>query len=134
VGLAASLELKCEEIRRATDLDVRLANGGETVSVPQDVALCVYRVAQEALNNVVRHSGAHRVDLSLRQLNGDLVLQVTDDGQGLRTPVPGQRPGLGLRYAAERVRAVGGVLTVESPPGQGTTLSLSVPLNGSSHA
>jgi len=130
VGLAASLELKCEEVREATDLVVRLASVGDTAAVPKDVALCVYRVAQEALSNVIRHSGAHSVDLVLRLEAGDLVLQVTDDGHGLQNP--GQ--GLGLRSAAERVRAVGGVLRVESPAGQGTTVSVAVPLNGSVHA
>jgi two-component system sensor histidine kinase UhpB len=134
VGLAASLELKCEEVRQATDLAVRLASVGDTAFVPQDVALCVYRVAQEALTNVIRHSGAHSVALSLRHEGGDLVLQVTDDGHGLRTTVPGLGTGRGLRFAAERVRAVGGVLRVESPPGQGTTVSVTVPLNGSNHA
>jgi signal transduction histidine kinase len=130
VGLAASLELKCDEVREATDLGVRLVSVGDTAAVPKDVALCVYRVAQEALSNVIRHSGAHSVDLMLRLEAGALVLQVTDDGHGLQTP--GQ--GLGLRSAAERVRAVGGVLRIESPAGQGTTVSLAVPLNGSTHA
>jgi two-component system sensor histidine kinase UhpB len=133
-GLMASLELKCDEVRQATALAVRLSNAGDTAAIPQDVALCVYRVAQEALSNVIRHSGASSVDLLLRQEDGDLFLQVTDDGHGLRTPVPGPGSGRGLRFAAERVRAVGGVLRVESLPGQGTTVSVAVPLNGSNHA
>jgi two-component system, NarL family, sensor histidine kinase UhpB len=109
---------------------VRLASVGDTAAVPKDVALCVYRVAQEALSNVIRHSGAHSVDLRLRLEAGDLVLQVTDDGHGLQT----RGQGLGLRSAAERVRAVGGELRIESPPGHGTTVSLAVPLNGRNHA
>ena len=76
VGLSHSIQLKCEEIQEATGMDIRLLNGDDTASVPSDVALCVYRVAQEALNNVVRHSGARRVDLSLRCRGEELCLEV----------------------------------------------------------
>jgi two-component system sensor histidine kinase UhpB len=128
VGLSHSIQLKCEEIRDATGLDVRLRNGDDTGSVPPDVALCVYRVAQEALNNVVRHSRARRVDLSLHCRTEELLLEVADDGQGFAFIPPSRRSGLGLRSAAERVRAVGGYLSVNSSPGAGTTVRVTVPL------
>jgi signal transduction histidine kinase len=131
VGLSHSIQLKCEEIREATGLDVRLRNGDDTGSVPPDVALCVYRVVQEALNNVVRHSGARRVDLSLHCRAEELLLEVVDNGRGFPSIVPSRRSGLGLRSAAERVRAVGGYLSVNSSPGAGTTVRVTVPLNGS---
>jgi two-component system sensor histidine kinase UhpB len=129
VGLSHSIQLKCEEIRDATGLDVHLRNGDDTRSVPPDVALCVYRVAQEALNNVVRHSGARRVDLSLHCRAEGLLLEVADDGRGFASTAPARR-GLGLRSAAERVRAVGGDLSVNSSPGAGTTVRVTVPLGG----
>jgi signal transduction histidine kinase len=128
-GLASALELKCEEVRGATGLDVRVQTSeADTADLPRDVALCLYRVAQEALNNVIRHAGAHRVDLTLRREGGLLKLEVSDDGRGIAPERRGERAGLGLRSATERVHACGGELIVESAPGAGTALRVTVPL------
>ena len=102
MGLSHSIQLKCEEIQEATGLDVRLRNGDDTGSVPPDVALCVYRVAQEALNNVVRHSGARRVDLSLHCRAEELLLEVVDNGRGFASIVPSRRSGLASICARAR--------------------------------
>ena len=88
----------------------------------------MYRVAQEALNNVVRHSGAHRVELSLHCRGEELLLEVADDGRGFAPASPDRRSGLGLRSAAERVHAVGGLFSVDSAPGAGTRIRVAVPL------
>ena len=133
-GLDSALELKCEEVRQATNLEVALVNQCDPSGIPQDVALCLYRVVQEALNNVVRHSGAGRVDVLLRLEGSDLILGVTDDGRGFDSAPGRPTPGLGLRSAAERVAAVGGVLTVASAPGAGTTVRAAIPLNGARDA
>jgi signal transduction histidine kinase len=125
-GLTSALLLKCEEVRDATGLDVRLVNHGDTSDIPADVALCLFRVAQEALSNVVRHSTARVVDLSLRREGAGLLLQVTD---GLPAGALERGTGLGLRSAAERVSSVDGTLTVESLPGSGTTVRVTVPLH-----
>jgi len=101
---------------------VRFPNHGDDSAVPSEIALCLYRVAQEAVNNVVRHSGARSVTMWLRQEGTDLVLEVTDDGRGMDVAGAMRGGGLGLRSATERVRAVGGLLTVESTPGVGTTI------------
>jgi signal transduction histidine kinase len=93
------------------------------------VALCLYRVVQEALNNVVRHSGARRANVLLHLEGGHLALRVTDDGRGFESAPAGRSTGLGLRSAAERVAAVGGLLTVESAPGAGTTVRVAIPLD-----
>jgi two-component system sensor histidine kinase UhpB len=129
-GLASALELKCEEVRQATNLEVALRNRCDPSAIPQDVALCLYRVVQEALNNVIRHAGARRVDVLLRLEGSHLALRVTDDGRGFDPAPAGQGTGLGLRSAAERVAAVGGRLMVDSAPGAGTTVRVAIPLNG----
>ena len=129
-GLASALEMKCDEVFHATGIEVRLVSRGETSEIPADISLCLFRVAQEALNNVVRHSGAHLVDVSLERMDGELRLQVRDDGRGF---TPGAAPngnGLGLYHVTERLGAVGGRLSLESAPGTGTTLRVAVPLNG----
>jgi signal transduction histidine kinase len=129
-GLASALELKCDEVRQATNLEVVLLNDCDPSEIPQDAALCLYRVVQEALNNVVRHAGARRVDVLLRLEGSHLALRVTDDGRGFDSASAGHRTGLGLRSAAERVAAVGGRLTVENAAGAGATIRVAIPVKG----
>jgi signal transduction histidine kinase len=128
VGLASALELTCDEVRQATGLGVHLVNHADTSAIPRDIALCLFRVVQEALNNVIRHSGARGVDLSLRREGTTLLLQITDDGRGFTPCALEAGSGLGLYSVTERVRAVGGATTVDSAPGAGTTLRVAVPL------
>ncbi len=82
------------------------------------------RICQEALSNVARHAAAHRVVVSLTYAGDEVVLDVGDDGRGFDTGRPG---GHGLRGMAERVRRVGGRLTVDSEPGSGSVISAAVP-------
>jgi signal transduction histidine kinase len=128
VGLSSALQLKCEEVHQATGMDLHLVDQGDTSALPLDISLCLYRVAQEALNNVTRHSGANSANLSLRRQGAELMLQVSDQGRGFTLGSPAQATGLGLHSAAERIGSFGGTLTVESAPGAGTTLSATVPL------
>ncbi|MCR6031508.1 sensor histidine kinase [Nocardioides sp. zg-579] len=88
-----------------------------------DAELVVYRVAQEALTNVARHAAAREVALSLTRVGETVVLEVRDDGRG----VAELRPGSGVLGMRERASLVGGELTIESAPGQGTTVRLVVP-------
>ena len=90
-----------------------------------DVQLVVYRVAQEALTNVSRHSGAGTVDVSLRRAGNGVELGVTDDGGGFS--FERAETGLGIGGMRERALLVGGELTIESRPGEGTTVRLFVP-------
>jgi signal transduction histidine kinase len=85
----------------------------------------VYRVAQEALHNALRHSGAAEVRISLTARQGRVILEVADDGRGFAAKAPPD--GLGLPSMRERAAAIGGSLTIRSAPGQGTTVKLTVP-------
>jgi signal transduction histidine kinase len=86
------------------------------------------RVAQEALHNALRHSGAEQVDVTLERHDGLVTLRVTDDGSGF-DPRSIRRAGrhLGLVSMRDRASGVGGRLTVESAPGKGTTIEMEVP-------
>lgn len=95
-------------------------------SVEESVAATVYRVAQEAIANVLKHAGATDLSVILSQRPGILVLVVEDYGQGFETASPGE--GFGLASMQERAALVGGDVTVESPPGMGTTVRLEVPV------
>ena len=96
--------------------------------VGEDVALCLYRVAQESLHNVVRHSGARSATLLLRGESEGLRLEVTDSGVGFDPEDVRHRRGLGIVSMRERLRAAGGVLWIRSTPGKGTVVDALVPL------
>ena len=95
-------------------------------ALPQDVALCLFRVAQEALHNAIKHSGATAVSIHLKGTRDRLVLTISDDGRGF--DVEAARRGLGLISMGERVEQVGGTLQIRSQRGRGTQLEVSTPL------
>ena len=134
VGLSNAIEEQCEEIRRATGLRVELRADGDSRLLPPAIARCLFRVAQEALNNVLRHAAAQRIDLALIRDNGTVNLVVRDDGRGLPGGRAPQAGGVGLLSMAERVASLGGVLSVNGPPGLGTTVRVTLPVAESSDA
>lgn len=98
----------------------------EEPDVSLEVKEAVYRIAQESMHNTVKHARATKIHVSLKREDGALVLEMRDDGQGFDTS--GEFPGhLGLRSMKERARDIGGDLAVESAPGAGTTVRLTVP-------
>jgi signal transduction histidine kinase len=127
LGLIEALKAECE---RVSHCSVRLeANTRDFPdALPQDVALCLFRVAQEGLRNVARHAGARRTDVFLRRLNGGLELIVTDDGVGFDPGRGRAEMSLGLASMRQRVALLGGKINIESSPGHGTTILAWVPL------
>jgi len=129
LGLVAAIEGQVDRLggEIATSLDVE----GDFSDLGDDAQLVVYRVAQEALSNAARHSGAGRVEVRLRRTDGgDVVLEVTDDGRGFAFD-ESQR-GLGIGGMRERALLIGAELAIESRPGRGTTVRLTVPGESSS--
>ncbi|HET9197362.1 MAG TPA: sensor histidine kinase [Solirubrobacterales bacterium] len=125
LGLAAAVGGQVEQLGRG-EIEARLEVEGDFSDLGDDAQLVVYRVAQEALNNAARHSGAARVEVRLRRAgNGGVVLGVTDDGRGFAFDE--SERGLGIGGMRERALLVGGELTIESRPGAGTTVRLDVP-------
>jgi two-component system sensor histidine kinase UhpB len=97
--------------------------------LPHNVEIALFRVAQEALTNVIRHAQAQRATLTLEALPAAARLTLADDGQGFspqRPRGPGERPRWGLITMRERAEAVGGSMQVVSAPGQGTSIILEV--------
>jgi signal transduction histidine kinase len=127
LGLAAALQELCEGWEERTGTPCLLRVTGDAAALGDAIDITVYRVVQEALTNVTRHARAScvRVELS-RASPHELGLRVRDDGQGMDTGVATH--GLGLIGAVERAAAVGGTLTVESAPGAGLTITMSIPL------
>ena len=127
VGLVAALKRHCNTIREHYRLDVRFCGGDGLDSLNPEAALCLFRVAQEALSNAVRHARAHMVTVRLNSTGERVELLVADDGVGFRRGECTEA-GLGLRSIDERVRLVRGHARIESQPGRGTRLMVSVPM------
>lgn len=124
-GLAGALQARLEEVEQRVGLVTGLKVEG-TVSLSPEVEGALYRLAQEALNNTLKHAGASRVQVSLVQRNGSVALEITDDGQGFDPVAAAKGGGFGLRGMQERVARLGGMLTVESSPGRGTRVLVQV--------
>jgi signal transduction histidine kinase len=126
-GLVPALRAHCEEFEAVNGINAHLSvEGGR--NVPFDLALCLYRVTQESLRNVAKHSGAKEAWISLTETNGLINLTIEDAGRGL-DPQRVSSNGIGLVSMKERVRAVGGSLEFGSRPGGGavTRVLLSIP-------
>jgi signal transduction histidine kinase len=129
LGLTEALKAECERFSRQESISAEVTLRDVPDDIIPETALCLYRVAQEALRNVARHARASRVDISVRPLNSGLQLVVHDDGIGFDPARQRTRRSLGLASMRERVILVNGELDVESAPGQGTTILVTVPLN-----
>ena len=131
LGLAEALRAECERQGRQGRLALSLKLD-PLPAVGKEAALCLFRVAQEALNNVARHAGAGAAGVTLRQDTDGLLLAVRDDGVGFDPTSPGRGRCLGLASMRERVRLVNGTLDIESAPGRGAAVVAWVPGEGSS--
>jgi signal transduction histidine kinase len=128
-GLVPALRWQTREASRRTGTIIELAAEETADELPDDYKTCVYRVVQEALNNVLKHSDAQSVQIVVRQEKDRLLLSIQDDGKGFDVR---HTRGLGLVGMEERVRHLGGVFVIQSKPGQGTHLRVDLPLRGES--
>jgi len=128
VGLEAALRQYLRSIGTQGGLTVRFkARGLNGERLPAAVETALYRVVQEAVTNVVRHAAATRVDVLIERRDGHVVAMVEDDGKGFVHVAAGSTERLGLLGIRERAEALGGTLTIESSPGEGTTIAVEVP-------
>lgn len=126
LGLVAALQELCETWEARSGVSCVFLHEGVDGPVDDALQVAVYRVAQEALTNAMRHARASTVRLRLQRRDGRLLLVVEDDGCGIDAAATGR--GLGLLGATERAAALGGSLQVDGRPGAGTTLRLSLPV------
>jgi signal transduction histidine kinase len=128
LGLVEALKAECERIARSESVRVDVEAVKLPPSLPREVALCVYRIAQEALRNIGRHAKASIVQLSLALKDGGVLLAVSDNGSGFE-PGLQTRPSLGHASMRERIRLLGGKLEIRSTLGGGTTVVAWVPIS-----
>ena len=128
LGLAAAIRSLCEELSASADLKIEFHQHRLPASIPKDVALCLFRIAQEALRNCIKHSGANKVQVVLSRTRDAIRLCVSDDGCGFDSKSYASERGLGFISMRERLHVVSGELQVHSEPKAGTRIDVSVPL------
>ena len=128
LGLVPALEWQAREISRRGEMEVDVHSEMVSEQLADDVKVCLYRLVQEALTNAGRHSGAKHAKVSIVQNEGTIRVQITDDGIGFS---PERVRGMGILGMEERVKRLGGSLTIESAPGKGTTVLAELPVEHS---
>nr|AAB52543.1 receptor-like histidine kinase BpdS [Rhodococcus sp. M5] len=128
LGLACSIEHYVEDFQARFPIRVDLTIRGNIPALPPAVATAVFRIVQEALTNVARHSGAREGSVMLVGSADSLRVVVEDNGAGFDVELAGERKSLGLVGVQERARLIGARLFVESSPNQGTTIMVEVPI------
>jgi PAS domain S-box-containing protein len=128
VGLAAALKAYVSEFCRLEKIQVALTVPNAVETIPQDAAVCLYRVAQESLRNIVKHSGAATAEMTLSVDDQAVRLNVTDSGLGFDLISARNNGGLGLASMEERVRLMQGSFRISSEPGGGSKLLATIPL------
>jgi len=129
LGLVDAIDGCCREISGQGTLVIDFAHMRVPAIVAPDIALCLYRIVQEALSNIIRHSGATAADITLSGNSEYIALSISDRGRGFA--VSPAHEGLGLVSMRERVRYVGGHFDLRSSPNQGTTVGVQIPLRAS---
>ncbi|MGB6941217.1 MAG: ATP-binding protein [Bryobacteraceae bacterium] len=126
LGLAPALAWLLKEVARSSGFEMNSDIDPAVDTLPDVHRTCVYRLVQEALTNVSRHAGAHRVEVSLKSARGWVTGRIVDDGRGFQRAAQ-KSIGLGLLGMEERVREVGGSIRIESAPGKGTRVEFRLP-------
>ena len=127
LGLAPAVGALCREFTAKQDIRVDFKADEIPQSVHADVALCIFRIVQEALRNLKKYSGAEEAEVDLRMTGGRLEISVRDEGRGFSLSDLGQNGGIGIRSMEQRARLLGGTFEIHSEPGKGTTLEAWVP-------
>jgi PAS domain S-box-containing protein len=129
LGLAPAVGALCRELSDQHHLQIQFVHHAIPQQLPKDVTLCLFRIAQEALQNVVKHSGAASATVELLGHDDRLDLSISDSGTGFSPSSAKLASGLGLVSMQERLRLVGGHLSVESDSSHGTQIHVRVPLH-----
>lgn len=129
IGLAPALQQLAGEVARTSGLRIDVTVPPDGPRLPVERTLAMFRIAQEALNNAVRHSGASRVAVAVEATGKEVALRIEDDGRGFDTAAEGTG-GIGLIGMRERATLAGGRAVIRSRPGGGTLVAVTVPAGG----
>ncbi|MCL4258980.1 MAG: GAF domain-containing sensor histidine kinase, partial [Anaerolineales bacterium] len=126
-GLIGALHQRLNAVEKRSGVDARLVVT-DVLELPAPVENCLYRIAQEALNNSLKHAVATAITVRVAATTGQVTLEVTDNGRGFAPALAHESPGIGLSSMRERAEKLGGTVTILSAPGQGTTVRVQMPL------
>ena len=129
LGLSGAASSLCRELSQREQVRIDFHFEGIPKELPSELSLCLYRVLEEGLRNAVEHSGSQHLEVSLRRESNEVQLTVRDWGIGFDSTAVVKGEGLGLSSMRERLRLVGGELSIESKPLRGTTIRASCPLS-----
>jgi len=132
LGVAAVMSSFCKEFGERKRVEIDFRSEGLPSFVPPDVALCLFRVLQEALHNAGKHSGVRQFEVQLSGTSNEIHLTVSDCGVGFSLATARTGRGLGLNRMQERLKLVKGSLSIDSQPKRGTTIHARVPFTSSS--
>jgi signal transduction histidine kinase len=128
LGVIPCIKSWCMEFAERQRMDVDFSNGVSS-PVPLDIGLCLFRILQEALNNIVKHSGVKHVEVQIAEHGNEIYLTINDSGRGFDVEAARRGRGLGLASMEERVRLVHGNFVIESKPMEGTKIRVRVPFS-----
>jgi PAS domain S-box-containing protein len=130
LGLVQAVQAECATFTKKTGIDLSFMPHDVPDSVPQQLALCLYRVIREGLQNIAKHSRAAAASITVQGLSDGIRLLVQDKGIGFDSKEVKRKAGIGLSSMRERVRLVNGTMAIESKPGKGTEIQVFIPLGG----
>ena len=130
LGLEIAVESECAMYSQQEGIPVRFSSESVPEQIPGDIPLCLYRVLQESLQNIRKHARAKRAEVKLVGTENEILLVVEDSGTGFDPKEVRRNGGLGLVSMEERVRSVGGNLSISSKPDEGTRIEVRCPLEG----
>jgi len=126
LGLSSTIEEMCEDVEAASEISVNCDIENIDGIFSKENEINIYRVIQECLNNIVKHSEAKRASVAIFREDQNVVLNIKDDGKGFDTAKVSEKKGLGLNGISERVKILGGNYSIESEIGKGTTVSIEI--------
>jgi PAS domain S-box-containing protein len=128
LGLVAASRSLCHDMAQQHGIAINFLHHDVPDSIPGEIALCLFRVLQEALSNAVKYSGARYLEAELRGSKDGLHLKIQDSGQGFDPQSAANSQGIGLASMRERISLVGGTISIKSAPGLGTLIRAHVPM------
>jgi len=127
LGLAQAVSSSCQEFSRDHRIDIDFDHTDIPNAIPHESALCLFRIVQEGLRNVKKHSRASRVEVRLNGSSGEICLTLRDDGVGFDPSATYTSNGIGIQSMKERVRLLNGTFQIQSALGQGTQITVRIP-------
>ncbi len=130
LGLTAAIEWQTEELRKRTGLNCQVHFEPSEIKLDSNRSIDIFRILQESLTNIVRHAQAANANVSLKKNGKHLHIEISDDGIGIKEEQIDDLRSIGLIGMRERVHSWGGEITITGRPQQGTTITVTIPLNG----